>query len=451
MKQYLNVAQNIINEGMVQENRTGVDTLSVFGREMRFDLLDGFPAPTTKRGFFKGAKVELSWMLKGLTNTSYLKEHGVNFWDKWAIEGEREVLKSLGSLKMDASLQGKTVDEELYAAGDVEALTEALGFKVTDTVDDRYAMKAPDYDYVLNAICEIHGTDKVAAEQTMMAAWRNENPDADAFGITKQAVADVNAKKLKLPSEVRVKTCEVGDLGPVYGQMIRNFPNSDGTTTDQLETLIVGLMNNPLSRRHLVDLWSPEMLPDETMSPQENVAAGKQALAPCHMLWTFKVLKATEDEKRKYLDLNYKNFRIDNLKHLVDEEMRVKGGALTHEQEYDVLLKHVPDYRLNLHFNMRSSDIPAGAPVNVMFYALLCEVVAMQTGFIPGVLWYTGTDAHIYVDQIEGINEQLTREPKPLPRLRIKARRANVWDYEPDDFELVGYECHEPIKFAVAK
>lgn len=82
MKQYLNVAQNIINEGMVQENRTGVDTLSVFGREMRFDLLDGFPAPTTKRGFFKGAKVELSWMLKGLTNTSYLKEHGVNFWDK---------------------------------------------------------------------------------------------------------------------------------------------------------------------------------------------------------------------------------------------------------------------------------------------------------------------------------------------------------------------------------
>ena len=130
MKQYLNVAQIIINEGMVQENRTGVDTLSVFGREMRFDLLDGFPAPTTKRGFFKGAKVELSWMLKGLTNTSYLKEHGVNFWDKWAIEGEREVLKSLDSLKMDASLQGKTVDEELYAAGDVEALTEALGLSL---------------------------------------------------------------------------------------------------------------------------------------------------------------------------------------------------------------------------------------------------------------------------------------------------------------------------------
>ena len=451
MKQYLNVANNIIEEGMVQENRTGVDTMSVFGREMRFDLLDGFPAPTTKRGFFKGANVELNWMLKGLTNTSYLKEHGVNFWDQWAIEGEREVLKSLSTLKTEALLYGKDVDEEMYASGDVEALTEALGFKVTDTVDDRYTMKKPDYDYVLNAICETHGADRAVAEQTMMAAWRNENPDADAFGITKQDVADVNAKKLKLPAEIRVKTCEVGDLGPVYGQMIRNYPNSDGTTTDQLETLMAGLVNNPLSRRHLVDLWSPEMLPDESMSPQENVAAGKQALAPCHMLWTFKLLKATDAEKRKYLDLNYANFRLQHLKDLVEEEMRVKGGILTPEQEYSLLLTLVPEYRLNLHFNMRSSDIPAGAPVNIMFYAQLCELVALHTNFIPGVLWYTGTDAHIYVDQIEGIKEQLTREPKSLPRLRIKQRRANIWDYNPEDFELVGYECHEPIKFAVAK
>ncbi|AQT27999.1 thymidylate synthase [Vibrio phage pVa-21] len=451
MKQYLNVAEDIIDNGMEQENRTGVNTLSVFGRDLRVDLLDGFPAPTTKKGFFKGAKVELTWMLKGLTNLEFLHQHGVMFWDQWAIKGEHKVLKPLGELKTSAMLMGKSVNEDLYNAGDIEALEAELGMEVADVVDDRYVEIPPTYEYVLDAVCESFGLGKDDAEKKMMEVFHTHRPLHSGFGITKQEVADANARSMKLPEKVRLKTCEVGDLGPVYGQMIRNFPNSDGTTTDQLQTLVDGLLNNPLSRRHLVDLWCPEMLPDETKSPQENVALGKQALAPCHMLWTFKVLKAKEEDRRKYLDLNYKQFRLDHLKDLVEEEMKVKGGSLSPEQEYEVLLSCVPEYRLNLHTQLRSNDWPAGNPVNFMFYAILCELAAHQTGFIPGELWLTATDAHVYVDQIEGIKEQLTREPYPLPRLRIKAKRANLWDYEPEDFELEGYQCHDTIKFAVAK
>lgn len=451
MEQYLNVAQDIKDNGMLQENRTGVDTISVFGRSLRVDLLDGFPAPTTKKGYFKGAKVELMWMLKGLTNLSYLHQHGVKFWDQWGINGEQKVLKPLGELKTSAMLVGKDVNEELYNAGDIEALEAELGIEVADIVDDRYVDIPPPYEYVLEAVSESFGLGKEEAEKKMMEVFHKHNPLHSGFGITKADVAAASAKEMKLPETVRVKTCEVGDLGPVYGQMIRNFPNSDGTTSDQLAALVEGLKKNPLSRRHLVDLWCPEMLPDETKSPQENVALGKQALAPCHMLWTFKVLKATEAQRRKYLELNFSEVRTANLQLLVDAEHKSKGGVITREEEFELLLAGVPEYRLNLQTQLRSNDWPAGNPVNFMFYALLCELTARDTGFIPGELWLTATDAHIYVDQIEGIEEQLTREPYPLPRLRIKARRENIWDYEPEDFELVNYKCHDTIKFKVAK
>lgn len=111
---------------------------------------------------------------------------------------------------------------------------------------------------------------------------------------------------------------------------------------------------------------------------------------------------------------------------------------------------HVAGGRLSAQLYVRSNDLFLGAPFNIAEYALLIHMVAQQCDLVPGELIYTIGDAHIYLNHLDQVNEQLSREPLPLPTLRLRRRPDSMFDYVFDDFELVDYTHHPAIKAPVA-
>lgn len=276
MRAYLDLLEDIRDNGVDRGDRTGTGTRSVFGRQLRFDLREGFPLLTTKKVHFKSVANELIWFLSGDTNTQWLRENGVSIWDEWATE--------------------------------------------------------------------------------------------------------------------------TGELGPLYGAQWRSWPTRDGGTIDQIAYVLDCLRNRPESRRILFHGWNVEYLPDEGLSPQDNVRAGRMALPPCHLLYQF----------------------------------YVAGGALS-AQLY-----------------IRSSDVFLGLPFNIASLALLTHMLAQQSGLGVAEVVVSLGDAHIYSNHWEQVGTQLARSPGPAPELKILRRPDSLFDYRFEDFELIGYQPQSHIPAPVA-
>lgn len=198
---------------------------------------------------------------------------------------------------------------------------------------------------------------------------------------------------------------ENGDLGPVYGHQWRNWNNEE---IDQLEDVIQTLKNNPNSRRMLVSAWNPSVLPDTTKSFAENVAEGKAALPPCHAFFQFYVIPPAPE-----------------------------GG-----------INAKP--RLSCQLYQRSADVFLGVPFNIASYALLTLMMAQVCNYEPGEFIHTFGDAHIYNNHIEQLELQLSRDPRPLPQMKLNPEIKNIYDFTFEDFELVNYDPHPRIKGTVA-
>lgn len=276
MKQYLDLLQDILDNGIDKSDRTGTGTRSVFGRQFRHDLADGFPLLTTKKLHLKSIINELIWFLNGDTNIRWLKENGVSIWDEWATEE--------------------------------------------------------------------------------------------------------------------------GDLGPIYGAQWTAWPTRSGETINQVDYVLDCLRHNPDSRRILFHGWNVEYLPDEKVSPQDNVRAGRMALPPCHLLYQFWV-----------------------------------GNG-----------------RLSAQLMIRSSDSFLGLPYNTASLAVLTMMLAQQADLEPGEIVICTGDSHIYNNHMEQVKLQLSREPLPLPTLRIRRRPPTLYDYRFEDFELEDYRPHPHIPAPVA-
>lgn len=189
---------------------------------------------------------------------------------------------------------------------------------------------------------------------------------------------------------------EEGDLGPIYGKQWTAWETPNGPV-NQIAECLRQIKETPDSRRILFHGWNVADLPDESLSPQENVKAGRMALPPCHLLYQFKV----------YGD------------------------------------------RLDLMLTLRSNDMFLGHPFNVASAALLCHMMAQQAGLKVGFLTMSMGDFHIYTNHIEQVKEQLSRELRPLPTLKLN-KAKDLFSYTEEDFVLEGYDPHPPIKAEVA-
>jgi thymidylate synthase len=186
-----------------------------------------------------------------------------------------------------------------------------------------------------------------------------------------------------------------GDLGPVYGHQWRNWNNDD---IDQIKDVIETLKNNPNSRRMMVSAWNPSVMPDTSKSFDENVANGKAALPPCHAFFQF----------------------------------------------------YVADGKLAWQLYQRSADIFLGVPFNIASYALFTMMMAQVCGYQYGEFIHTFGDAHIYSNHIEQLELQLSRDFRPLPKMKLNPEITNIFDFKFEDFTLEDYNPHPHIKGAVA-
>lgn len=191
---------------------------------------------------------------------------------------------------------------------------------------------------------------------------------------------------------------EDGELGPVYGKQWRSWEGPSGDVIDQMADLVEQIKMNPNSRRLVVSAWNPTVLPDTAVSPSENARLGKQALPPCHCLFQF----------------------------------------------------YVQEGKLSCQLYQRSADVFLGVPFNIASYSLLTMMLAQVCNLQVGDFVHTFGDAHLYLNHLQQVEEQLAREPFPLPEMKINPAVKDLFTFTFDDFELVDYQSHPHISAPVA-
>ena len=184
---------------------------------------------------------------------------------------------------------------------------------------------------------------------------------------------------------------EQGELGPVYGSQWRRWETNDGRSIDQIAQVVESIRRNPDSRRHIVTAWNPADI-------------GRMKLPPCHALFQFYVAPASE------------------------------GRPAT----------------LSCQMYQRSADIFLGVPFNIASYALLTMMIARTCGLAPGDFVHTLGDAHLYSNHLDQAREQLARDPRPMPTMRINPAVRELDAYAYEDFTLEGYDPHPAIKAPIA-
>jgi thymidylate synthase len=237
-----------------------------------------------------------------------------------------------------------------------------------------------------------------------------------------------------------------GELGPIYGKQWRSWETTnvrcrkfeeiynmsddsvivEKNSIDQIANLISELKTNPDSRRLMVNAWNVGEL-------------DQMVLPPCHYGFQVYTRELSYEERCDIFKPNTKNFRTETNSVIKDLNIKIMNDTET------------PIRAISLMYNTRSQDVPLGTPFNIASYALLLEIIAKEVNMVPDELIANMGDCHIYLNQKEGVVEQLTREPYPLPKLKILDRKVDdIAHYEIGDFIIEGYQSHPAIKIPLS-
>lgn len=386
-KQYIKLLRDIMENGVEKNTRNG-KVLSVFGRQIRHNMSDGFPLLTTKKMPFKTIVTELLWFLKGDTNIKYLIENNCHIWD-----GDCYKAYSMACVPN----KDKPINPETY---EIIKLSKEEFIEKTKT-DDEFAAK-----------------------------W--------------------------------------GELGPIYGKQWRKWEKYGYRNTqngsldcglisedeyeieshiDQISNLINDLKTNPDSRRLMVTAWNPGNI-EEAVLP------------PCHYGFQCYTREIDENDRLNLIgktvlykgrQRKIKNVPPVGIPYII---LDIDGlGIVVSESMLDEPIdkSNYKKRAISLMWHQRSCDFPLGIPFNILSYGLLLTLIAKQVDMIPDELIGNFGDCHIYLNQIDGVKEQIGREPFELPMVEISDKIVNdISEYTLDDIKLKGYKSHDKIYFPLS-
>lgn len=348
-KKYQALLQDILDNGVEKKDRTGTGTISVFGRQIRHKMSEGFPLLTTKKMYFKGIVTELLWFLRGDTNIKYLIDNGVHIWD-----------------------------------GDA-------------------------YKFYEKNIPNRHVSGSGSDPMNQFMSWKGENDPLSGYPILEKLTKEEFINRIKTDDNFAKKW---GELGPIYGRQWRSWNNLKCEATDkvdplhphrpmlkwkldsidQIANLINDLKTNPDSRRLMVNSWNVSELQD-------------MVLPPCH--YGFQVYARELSLKERYDIWLTNNYETGMERHFDPSKL---------PDFDDSYYEPTPTRAISLMFNMRSNDVPLGLPFNIASYGLLLEIIGKIVNMIPDELIANLGDAHIYLNQIDGVKEHIGRKYTPEER-----------------------------------
>jgi thymidylate synthase len=386
-KQYTALLQDILDNGVSKQDRTGTGTLSVFGRQIRHKMSDGFPLLTTKKMAWKSIVTELLWFLRGDTNIKYLVDNGCHIWDGDCFQAYINKIKLQN--KWEVTLRTMDVD----TIGQQELLSKEEFINKIKT-DDEFAKK-------WGELGPIYGKQ-----------WRNwDNGIVNSLGdvFEREVKYDIENSRQPYSSSMRkYVTDEIKKLNPPI---------------DQIANLISELKTNPDSRRLMVNAWNVGEL-------------DQMVLPPCHYGFQVYTRELSLNERRNWCKSN--NVILEHLE-----------AGLENEED-DMRANRVPTRSISLMWNQRSVDTFLGLPFNIASYGLLLEIIAKEVNMVPDELIGNLGDVHLYKNHIEQAAEQCSRTPYELPEVRLRNYNTleellETKDHT-DNIQLWRYDSHPSIK-----
>lgn len=411
-KTYLNLLQDIMDNGVEKDTRAG-RVKSVFGRQLRFDLKEGFPLLTTKKVFTKGVIHELLWFLQrpynshGSMNIEYLIRNGVHIWDDDAYRWFREHI--IERFPME--------DEKFIGSGHFKFKSKGTRFMVCTNDDEKE--KKPVFEHWIES--DIRRSDKECLSK-----------------ISKEEFLDLTLQRVEIWCDEYEhgfdRKYRFGDLGPIYGTQWMAFNGY----VNQIKNIIETLKTNPNDRRMLCVAYNP-------------AAIHKMALPPCHVMFQFYTRELTRKERGKIFAERHKNGQLPQKYHDWLKEYS-KGTpynkyVIMPDDGSDYDIAGIPKYGLSCMYTMRSNDEFLGQPYNTPSYAILTYMIAKLVNMIPDELIASLGDCHIYEAHFDAVKEQLSRNGSDIvPKLIIHGNQKSIEDFKYEDFEIVDYYPDPPIK-----